>query len=170
MYDGFQDVGTGINSFLALSDAQTTIKFQNFIGYDVHTVSFTGTFTQNSVYDIKYSIEVIPTSPWFINAIGLGMDQSFGIGNATLRKRIWDVDGNLFLDRTITGNGIDFAIPLHKKVFVEDILTIGSAGVNSISNSFTQSLTLRQVPEPATFGLLAIGLAGLATRRRAWRA
>ncbi len=90
-YGDFQDVG--VNRFLDMPGETTTIKTQTFTGLsyiDLHTVSFSGLWDQNGVYDIKYTIEVIDGSDYFINGVGLGMNQSAGSGApATLRKQVW---------------------------------------------------------------------------------
>jgi hypothetical protein len=156
-YSNFRDVS---GNFLTIAGAETSIKTVTFPGYDLHTVSFTGSFLGGQTYDIAYTIEITDlNSPFFITSIGAGIGQSFGVVPATLTKTIRDSSGNFLASfNSITGNVGDLTISPQKLLNIEDSFTTNSSSLNSISTSFLQTSA---VPEPGTISLLSLGLVGL---------
>jgi hypothetical protein len=162
IFSNFTDVN---GNFLGISNSATSIKTVTFTDYDLHTVSFTGSFLGNQTYDITYTIqEADLNSPFFITSVGAGIGQSYGLIPATLTKTIKDSAGNILASfNSITGNVGDITISPQKFLYVEDIFSTNSSGLNSISNSFVQTSA---VPEPGTMSLFGLGLAGLGFFRR----
>lgn len=159
-----------VNGYFNSTNNGTTIKTQ-LIGspaIDVHTVSFTGLFTAEAIYDITYTIAV--NNPLLdIIKVGVGINQSYGtdVTPATLQKIARNSAGVIVYDSgLITGNTGDTVLYFGSEhvLYIEDILTVNQSTVNGISNSFTETGTT--VPEPGSMLLLGFGLVGLAGFRK----
>ena len=132
-----------------------------------------------SPWGISYDVQVDTTYPGslhnYITAVGVSLDLAGVVKAGTLTKTITNLDPNkggigdlLGVASVISPNGPNVSPAIlaypSQYIHVVEVITSTSGGLQSFTDAYAQSY----IPEPATYGMIGLGLAalGLISRRK----
>lgn len=169
IYDNFIDVAPA----LAIPDNWTVVMSEDVA--DLHLINFSkgsgGTAAVGpAVYAVSYTVSVDPDFlNKFIDSVNVSIDANGAAGSST-NKLIYDINANQLASVTSFGAAVTQAlVPVQWIRVVETLTLTNGAALQSFSDSYRQLDTNNPtVPEPATYGMMGLGLAalGLIARRK----
>jgi len=154
-------------------DIQAPVLTSDIYNVNIGQPSGGGTSLGTGTWGVSYVVEVDKTmSPnHYITNVSVGLNPG-GFGAGTANKMVYDYASNNLIGQATAiapggPNPIFFSIIPSQKILVLETVTVTVGQLSSFTDAYKQT-QLDNVPEPATYGMMGLGLAalGLVARRK----
>lgn len=134
---------------------------------DEHYVTLTGpspilATAVTQIFGISYAVAVDPNANKSITSVSIAATMNPGQGapqTRNLTKWLYDTNGLPLGSGSTDGSAVLINIAPSKVLLVEEVFTLRNSTLSAFTDTYFQ--TGGQVPEPATYAMMGLGLAGL---------